>query len=238
MSFTTTVTGQHDRFKDAPWYKPQDISILGVGGIGSWTALLLSRMGHNIFIYDDDRIEASNLGGQLYKIQDVGRAKTESIAQTVTEYSGDVTIIDMGRYEKGSGLSNITILAFDNMKYRKEAAEEWFENQIDKKRNNTSVEGEVNILIDGRMEAETAIIYAVDRPSRYNKWMEEWFPDERVPDAPCSFRATSHNGAMIASMITSILNNKIANVTAKNNHRDVPYKLDYGLHLLDFTTHL
>ena len=228
------ITGQHDRFKDAPWYGGLPITVIGAGGIGSWTSLLLSRMGHDLYVYDDDVIEAANIGGQFYGPDNVGFNKVEALSQHLHTISGPTSITEMGRFEQGSPISDIVILALDNMHYRKIAAEQWYDLQMAKKAAGTDTTGQINLLIDGRMEAETAIIYSVDRPSKFRKWTDEWFPDENVPDAPCSFRATSHNASLIASIIVSLLNNKITNVREGADYREVPYKVRYNLHLIDF----
>jgi hypothetical protein len=51
------------RFSSAPWYSPGiEVFLGGVGGIGSWLALLLARQEANLYIFDFDRIEETNLG--------------------------------------------------------------------------------------------------------------------------------------------------------------------------------
>ncbi len=56
----------HKRFDESPWYKPLTISVGGAGGIGSYLVFLLARLGHTIYIYDDDMIEKTNIGGEQY----------------------------------------------------------------------------------------------------------------------------------------------------------------------------
>tara|TARA_S200002703_G_scaffold144327_2_gene137929 strand:+ start:311 stop:1012 length:702 start_codon:yes stop_codon:yes gene_type:complete len=218
----------HERFKDAPWYGKQHISILGAGGIGSWVALLLAKAGHTLYIYDDDLVELSNIGGQLYGDPSKGIGKVGALINILNSTTTHPEVFNMGRWESDSDLNTITILCFDNMKYRKLAIEKWL-----KTIKTSNIRNQPKILIDGRMEAETAIIYAIDSPKDYTRYMEEWFDDSVVPDAPCSFRATSHNGAMIASYIVSILNNKITNDIDKQAEkmpiREVPYKIEYEL---------
>jgi tRNA A37 threonylcarbamoyladenosine dehydratase len=47
------------RFKDAPFITehPLDIIVIGAGGISSWAALFLSRLQHNLYVYDFDSFE-------------------------------------------------------------------------------------------------------------------------------------------------------------------------------------
>ena len=60
----------NDRFKGALWYNKVSksvITIIGVGGIGSFVSFLLSRTSpKTIYIMDDDEVEGVNLSGQFY----------------------------------------------------------------------------------------------------------------------------------------------------------------------------
>ena len=68
----------YNRFKEAPWFLsvPEEekavihystINIGGAGGIGSWTALFLSRAGFYTYVQDFDTIETHNIGGQFFR---------------------------------------------------------------------------------------------------------------------------------------------------------------------------
>ena len=52
------------RFSSGIWYSKimeQDVTIAGVGGIGSWVAMLISRMNpRHIYLYDPDTIWSSD----------------------------------------------------------------------------------------------------------------------------------------------------------------------------------
>lgn len=220
----------HKRFDEAPWYSALTISVGGVGGIGSWLTLLLSRLGHTIYVYDDDIIEKTNIGGQLYKTTSVGSRKDEHTSRLAAEFSGNHNVIPSGRFINDSPVSNIMFAAFDNMKYRKMMVERWYANQKAK----SKIAKEVNVFIDGRMEAETAIIYVVKSPTDYKRYMDEMFDDSEVADAPCSFRATSHNPAILSGLMISIFNNHVANKLEGTKFREVPYKITYELPTLTF----
>ncbi len=64
------------------------VAIVGVGGLGTWTAAALacSGVGH-LTLVDDDRVELSNLNRQfLYRTSDVGRLKVEAAADALTAF--------------------------------------------------------------------------------------------------------------------------------------------------------
>ncbi|MDO9575661.1 MAG: sulfur carrier protein ThiS adenylyltransferase ThiF [bacterium] len=60
------------------------VGIAGAGGLGSNVAHLLARAGVGRLIIDDpDRIELSNLGRQLYSIDQVGKPKVEVLKESL-----------------------------------------------------------------------------------------------------------------------------------------------------------
>lgn len=219
----------HARFKDAPWYKPQDIIIGGCGGIGSWTSFLLSRADHNLVIYDFDQVELQNIGGQLFSVDHVGMNKAIAMKSIIEKFSDNQNVIPLGKYDSNSVTGPIVFSCFDNMAARKLMVTKWYEEQI-RTRNPKAM----NIFIDGRLEAETAIIYSITSKKDYEAYMAEFFDDSKVPDAPCTFRATSHNAAIIAGFMVSILNNRIANKLEGAEVREVPFKVTYYLPTLTF----
>lgn len=63
-SETVQIKEQYGRVKGAAWFPillKKDVMLLGQGGIGSWVALLLSRIGVNLFTFDFDHYEAHNM---------------------------------------------------------------------------------------------------------------------------------------------------------------------------------
>jgi hypothetical protein len=221
----------HKRFDEAPWYTHLTISVGGVGGIGSWLTQLLARVGHNIYVYDDDIIESSNIGGQLYKVSSVGNRKDDHTAALALEFSNNSNIIPSGKFTKDSPVSNIMFASFDNMKYRRMMVERWFKAQKNKSERHPK---EINVFIDGRMEAETAIIYIVKSPADYKRYMAEMFDDSEIPNAPCSFRATSHNPAILGGLMVAVFNNHVTNKLEGTKFREVPFKITYELPTLTF----
>lgn len=227
-----TAPVYHERFKDAPWYNKSLVTTVGgAGGIGSWLTLFLSRAGHEILLYDFDIVEPVNIGGQLYGMSHVGKLKTEATKLMVQLLCGEFKIHEMGKFgiekEENDVVTNICFLAFDNMAARKLMAEAWFKHQESKKE---KIPGEVNILIDGRMEAETGMVYAITSPKDFKRYMEnDMFPDSDVPMAPCSYRGTSHNGARMGQEMINVLNGHITNKLRGAAVREVPYKIEYEM---------
>lgn len=71
------------------------VLIVGLGGYGSWTALLCARMGiRNIIGVDFDSVEITNLHRQiLYDRQDIGTPKVEACRKKIVEADPEINFI-------------------------------------------------------------------------------------------------------------------------------------------------
>ena len=62
------------------------VAVVGLGGLGSNIAILLSRMGvGHLHLIDFDRVDVSNFHRQQYFIEQVGLYKTEALANTLSK---------------------------------------------------------------------------------------------------------------------------------------------------------
>jgi molybdopterin/thiamine biosynthesis adenylyltransferase len=209
------------RFQDADWYisGPQNIIIGGTGGIGSWVALLLGRIGHNLFLFDDDVIDNSNMAGQFYSSNQIGLNKAEATAENVFDFC-NIKPSYFGKYTESSLSSPIVFSCFDNMAARKIMFENWAKLE------------DREVFVDGRMLAETGMIYLVQK-GQEEAYRKELFDDSEVEDAPCSFKATSHCGAFIASLMVANFNNYLANKQLQGDYRIIEFRIDFELPMLN-----
>jgi len=215
----------NNRFKDAPWVKKEKIILGGVGGIGSWVALFLSRIGYDIVIYDDDVFEEHNMGGQFVNKENVGQSKVQSIKTLVTNFGGTGRIMTYNsRFDDTSMGTKYMIAAFDNMAARKMMFDKWFEH-------NSEYKNEDALFIDGRLLMEQMQIFCVT-PFKTKAYRDKHlFSDEEVPDAACSLQQTSHSAAMIASVMVGFFTNHIANNVNGDKARSVPFEYEYFIPL-------
>lgn len=223
------VKAQYGRVKGAPWFPllhKKDIMVLGQGGIGSWTSLLLSRLGCNLHLYDMDRYEEHNMTGQVVKASDLGKLKTEAMRDVIKEMSPDCDVEIYGRYEVGGMTNPIMICGFDNMLARKIAFTEWKQQQIkvypEKARE--------CFFQDGRLLAEHYQIFSIpgDRPDLMEIYEKEWlFDDSEVKEAECTFKQTSHCAAKIAATMVEFLTNWVTNAYAEEPYRLLPFKHEH-----------
>jgi len=70
------------------------VTVLGLGGLGSYAALALASVGvGDLLLVDHDTVEPSNLNRQvLYTGEDVGRLKTTAAAERLSEVNPHITI--------------------------------------------------------------------------------------------------------------------------------------------------
>lgn len=223
----------YNRFKEAPWFlsMPEEekalipystINIGGAGGIGSWTALFLSRAGFYTYVQDFDTIETHNIGGQFFRPNDTGFFKVDILQKLIYEFTGSpmcsVSTEAVGNFTPGY---LFMISAFDNMKARKMFFEAWKKSLI-----NYGVGSEDGLFIDGRLSMEGYEIYCVT-PDKIKEYEETLFLDEEVEDLPCTMKQTTHVAAMIGSQITALFTNHVTNIRAGKAIRSVPFKYTF-----------
>ena len=62
------------------------VAIAGLGGLGSNIAVALARAGvGTLHLIDFDVVDISNLNRQQYRVQDIGRKKTEALAEIIRD---------------------------------------------------------------------------------------------------------------------------------------------------------
>lgn len=226
---TSVIEETTTRFRGAEWFEKmqqQRIIIAGLGGIGSWCALLLGRCHpYEIFLFDGDTVELVNMAGQLYKSEDVRRAKTYVCADVLRDYSNFHNTVSFGRYDNDDTLTtDIMICGFDNMESRKFFYRQWKNHAL------RSTTPKNCLFIDGRLNAEEWQIFAIRGTDRYRmgQYEEKWlFDDSEVEDALCSYKQTSFCASMIASYMVNIFVNFVANLCEPLIDRDLPFLTEY-----------
>lgn len=222
------------RFNGLPWYEPiqkKKILIVGAGGIGSWTALFLSRIfeNSNVTVIDFDLIEEYNLAGQFYAKSQIGKTKVGALSNSImNNYGGYITIYPI----RVQDIGNITeydyiISAVDNMEARK-----YIFDRV------SSNEDKFIPIIDGRLLAESYQILTVSSPELLEQYKATLFQDSDVADLACSAKATTHCGASIAADITGLIVNMVTNEDAKDNIREVPFMISKHFDLMYYDTEI
>ena len=245
----TTINIHNDdsaRFSGAEWFsKMQEVgvSIIGLGGIGSWLALLLSRLKvRAMYCKDMDKVEAVNLAGQLYQSNDVGSNKTEAVRNLINRFNDRRPSIymDSTEFTVDSHIPTISyntsvhnvMLGLDSITARQTVYNYW--------KNAVMYDSNEYILIDGRLTADKWQIFAI--PSKDQKRMEvyerEWlFPQSEAQHLPCSFKQTTYMAAMIASYMCNLFVNFIAESTKPIVPYSIPFMTEFDAQTFEMKTY-
>ena len=231
-SATLLIDETTSRFSSASWYdkiQEKTVIIAGIGGIGSWFSLLLSRMKPlSIFVYDDDIVEAVNMSGQLYSQSDIEKFKVHAIANTIKNYANYNSIFAVNdKFTDESEAGDIMICGFDNMVARRTFFNKW-KNHVQSK---PEEERKNCLFIDGRLEAEIFQILCIRGDDEYNikRYNDEFlFSDLDVNEAVCSYKQTTFCASMIASYMANLLINFCTNQTNPIIDRDLPFFTTYN----------
>ena len=231
-SATLLIDETTSRFSSASWYdkiQEKTVIIAGIGGIGSWFSLLLSRMKPlSIFVYDDDIVEAVNMSGQLYSQSDIEKFKVHAIANTIKNYANYNSIFAVNdKFTDESEAGDIMICGFDNMVARRTFFNKW-KNHVQSK---PEEERKDCLFIDGRLEAEIFQILCIRGDDEYNikRYNAEFlFSDLDVNEAICSYKQTTFCASMIASYMANLLVNFCTNQTNPIIDRDLPFFTTYN----------
>lgn len=213
------------RFSDSMWYGDNmpEITLGGMGGINSWTGFFLSRASFPLVVYDFDSVDITNVeGGQLYPRKSINKLKTLAFSEVVDEFSDFREIEIFGEFTNESMISDICVAGFDNMKARKLMWEAWKANE-DRK-----------LFIDPRLLAEEFQIYIVQKNDDYSRYEATLFDDSEVGDVPCSYKATSHCGAMIGAYITGVITNFLTNQRLEDDISEVPFNINMKIPLMKY----
>merc|ERR1719495_518070 len=146
------------------------VAVVGIGGVGSVTAEMLTRCGiGKLILFDYDKVEMANMNRLFFQPHQAGLSKVEAAAKTLTNINPDVafethnyniTTVDnfdhfMSRISSGSlsgGNVDLVLSCVDNFEARmainkacNELGQTWFESGVSE----NAVSGHIQFLIPG-----------------------------------------------------------------------------------------
>jgi hypothetical protein len=169
------------------------VTVIGAGGIGSFTLLALAKMGvTNLVVYDDDKVESHNIPNQLYTLDSIGVDKVAASAMMCLDLAGVITTNIRRRFADDS-VNGVVVSGVDSMSSRSDI---W-------KRMKFNVK--VPLYIEARMGAEVSRIHSVNPcdPDACEWYETTLYSDEDSIEAPCTERAIIYNGFAIAALIAN-----------------------------------
>ena len=236
------VSETTSRFSSAIWFEKiqsKSIILAGLGGIGSWIALLLARMSPAcLCLYDDDIVEEANMSGQLYGLNNISMKKTTALCSILSNFANYNTSFCFDeKYTEESATRDIMICGFDNMEARKTFFNKWL-NHVSQ----LADEDKANCLyIDGRLAAEEFQILCIKGDDIYNikRYKNDYlFTEKEAEETLCSYKQTIFCANMIASYIVNLFVNFCANQCNPIVDRYLPFFTSYNAELMFFKTEL
>jgi len=237
---TPLVTETNLRYRGADWFEPltketEPALVVGLGGLGSNLLWQLARTGiKNVIIQDYDRIDYSNLAGQLYTPHNIGEYKTEVSMGIACSLSPGVSITRYN-YPFVAGNSKTHLFTFsclDNMQTRKDVYKEWLSmiNSMGFKTHRKKA-----VLIDARCTVDYFCIYCVtsDNPYSMELYEKEFFTDEEADEEVCSLKQTTYLASMAASTMVNLFVNYVMSWSDDTIY--LPVKVEYGARTMTFT---
>ena len=194
------------RFSGLSWateVQEKEITIIGLGGIGSNVALPLARLNpKKLFLIDPDVVEEVNLAGQAFFNNHVGMKKVDAVAEVLYSWAGYKKIVAIPTLlTEGTDFGEITITGFDNMNARKIAFTNFMDSPAAK------------LLVDARMSVDTIQIFTLLKEDTefLDIYRDKWlFSDAMAQTAPCSMKQTSYTGSILGGLVVNIIINYIS----------------------------
>ncbi len=219
------------RFKDADYMQliPNlAITLIGNGGIGSWLALGLARLGIcEMFNYEQDNVEEHNLGGQLFRIADINYPKEEATAGVLYEFADFDAIRQLGLFRENSEITPIVFCAVDDNKVRREIFDQWYKQAVEDNWQFEANDVDGNIitlpymLFDGRMSFYKFDVYCVTRESA-ELHRKDYIPlSKDVADDTCAMKSNPMIGVSCAAKMLHRFTNMLSNILERNAGLDL-----------------
>jgi hypothetical protein len=205
MSASVDFVRQMDLFSPTE-HGNTHIDIIGAGGIGSFTAIALAKLGMtNIRVFDADNVASHNIPNQFHLLKAVGYPKVRSLKTLCKELAGvDIEVVPEFWTPLSPQLTGIVIAAVDHIR-RNDAhpspgrEELW---------NAIKLNPAVPLLIDARIGGETIRVISI-RPTNdieYWPWYErQLFPEKEIATLPCTARSIIDVGFLVGAIITNFV---------------------------------
>lgn len=168
------------------------IAIVGLGSIGSFLALALSKLGFkNLILIDDDVVEKHNVTTQMYFQRDVGNSKGDSLAKYI---NGNLSIYKERVTPLNKFEADVIFVCVDSLKQRKLIMRAILDSIEEK--------GEPKLIIDGRMHRLVFRVFTIPTHNQelLNMYTKSTLGKEFV--GPCTEKGIIQNiFAIVAVMV-------------------------------------
>lgn len=172
-----------------------DVTIVGCGAIGSFSALSLAKMGVlKIKVYDFDNVDIVNMNNQFFRFKDIGKNKASALRELVHDFTGvDIVAIPEKCTDETVVNCKIVVMSVDSMAVRAELFK--------------SVS--CDFLIDTRMGAEVYNQYVVNMNNQKSRsdYEKTLFSDSEAVQERCTAKSTIYTALTASSMVCKAVKN-------------------------------
>ena len=174
------------------------VTIAGLGSIGSFTALTLTKMGiHRFTFIDKDLVQLHNVSNQFFTVKHLGKPKVEVALEECRRHSPEPKKLDVllkdEEYKDQQLDTDIVIAAFDNIEGRAALFKQSQLSQL------------VQLFIDTRMGGENFSVFSLN-PHDSNaaaKYLQDFIDGVSNDVLPCTARSIAYNVLMVSSLVAS-----------------------------------
>jgi hypothetical protein len=178
------------------------VTVIGVGGIGSFAALQIASVADtSLTLYDPDTVEAHNRPNQFFLSYQEGMPKVEAIAEVIHMKNPETNVVAIDEYYTNQPLRTpVVVSGVDSMEAR---ASIWKQ---------VKQSPDCLFYIDGRIGADKYITYAVDLTDHeaVKQYEESLYTDEQGEDLPCTQKSTCFVGFGIGADICNLYANFVS----------------------------
>jgi hypothetical protein len=168
--------------------------LIGAGGIGSPTALVLGQMGcRALRVSDPDTVGVENLAYQLYPVHAIGRPKVEALSEVLVTFCDLTPAVEQRRVTGDDLFQGVVIVAVDTLAARRDIWRGIRGNET------------VPLFIDARMGGEIAQIHAIRPADPCDVAYYEGVLRRQPAELPCTAQGISYNVWAIASLLGNLV---------------------------------
>lgn len=186
-----------DYTRQRDWFDPDRVAasatIVGCGGIGSFTAFALAKLGvQRLELVDHDVVDEHNVPNQLYEPQDVSASKVEALAHRIWMSTHNDVQVHEHLLQEGVPLNDVVVSALDSMSARVDLWQQ------------VRYKARCQLFLDARLGGEHVVLYAVNpaSPDDVAGYERTLYSDDEASELPCTGRSIIDVGFAVGSLIT------------------------------------
>lgn len=173
--------------------KLDEVTLIGLGSIGSAIVIQLAIMGYkHIILYDHDILEEHNLSCSMYPEEYRGVEKVFAAKMVAKSFNQSIKITAYPvKFTEETKATPVTIVCTDDMESRLCAYRQW--KQLDNRK----------VFIDARMSALSLQVHTATK--EHDEYEQRWYPSSEAQRDPCTAKHTIFTASLAAGNVVKNL---------------------------------